>query len=128
MKKQIIMDASALIALISEEKGMEIVEKHLAHAQISTVNLTEVASFLIKQGMLQNEAIELLKDLSLTAVDYDEFQAFLAASLIKQTASKGLSLADRACLALAIQRDLPVLTADKVWAELHLPVKIKVIR
>lgn len=128
MQKAIILDASALIALLFEEKGMTLVESHLPHAQISSVNLTEVVSFLIKQGITEQETTGLIEDLALTIVDYDPPQAFLAGALISKTMHKGLSLGDRACLALAIQHDLPVLTADKTWAELHLPVKIKLIR
>lgn len=44
------------------------------------------------------------------------------------TRQLGLSLADRACLALARQLSLPVLTADHAWAEAALELEVKLIR
>lgn len=124
----IVLDASALIASIYEEQGAQIVDRYLPHAMISTVNLTEVASYMVRGGMPIESTQELLKDLSLTIAPYDEDQALLAAKLLPVTAPKGLSLGDRACLALAIMRNLPVLTADKAWKSLDLDVKIEMIR
>lgn len=128
MQKSVVLDASALIAFICQEDGAIMVDKYLSNSRISTVNLSEVAAFLIRQGIPESEAIDLLQDLSLHIVDYDESQALLAARLIKQTAAKGLSLGDRSCLALAMQHELQVLTADRAWTALHLPIKIKLIR
>lgn len=128
MSKSVILDASALIAFIYQEKGMEVVEEYLPHSKISTINLTETATFMIKQGLHAKEVNESLKDLSLTIIHFDESQAFLAARLVEKTANSGLSLGDRACLALGIQENLPVLTADKIWTSLSLNIKIKLIR
>ncbi len=123
-----ILDASALIASIYQEKGYDVVDKYLPHAIISTVNLTEVASYLVKKGNPIEEVSNLLRDLALTIAEYDETQAFKAADLIKKTATKGLSLGDRACLALALSCKLPVLTADRIWKSLDLGIKIEIIR
>lgn len=128
MMKPVVLDASALIASIYEEKGADAVDRRLANALISTVNLTEVASYMIRQGMAPDEAEMLLRDLSLVVEDYDENQAFAAAGLLNKTASKGLSLGDRACLALALTKGLPVLTADRAWASLDTGVKVETIR
>ncbi len=107
------LDASALIALIFEEPGSAIVESRLAGALISKVNLSEVASYLVRQGTESTKVAELLGGLLLTVIDFDEVQAMLAADLIKKTARRGLSLGDRASLALGRIRALPVLTADR---------------
>jgi len=128
MVKPIVLDASALIASIGEEKGAEVVDRYLPHAMISTVNLTEVASYMVRKGMPMDELSELLKDLSLNIVVYDEEQALLAAALLPKTSPKGLSLGDRACIALAMTQNLPVLTSDKAWKTLDLDVKIEVFR
>lgn len=128
MQKSVVLDASALIALIYEEKGMELVEKHMPHSLISSVNMTEVASYMIKQGMPELQVIKLLEDLGLKVIDYDFSLAMTAAKLIKKTAAKGLSLGDRACLALAIHQNLDVLTADKVWSQFDLGIEINLIR
>lgn len=125
---RIVLNASALIASINEEKGAEIVDRYLAHAMISTVNLTEVASYHVRKGMPMDEFAELLKDLALNVIEYDEAQALLAACILPKTSPKGLSLGDRACIALAMTRNLPVLTADSVWKTLDLDVKIETFR
>lgn len=128
MAAVIVLDASALIAAIYDEKGADVVDRQLSGALISTVNLTEVASYLVREGMDFTQARELLKDLALETAAYDEGQAYLAAKLLPITAAKGLSLGDRACLALAMIRKLPVLTADKAWKTLDLEVKVELIR
>jgi ribonuclease VapC len=126
--KRIVIDSSALLALIYEEKGYDIVEPYLQHAVISTVNLTEVVSYLTEKGMDIKEARLLLEDLAIEIVPYDDEQAFLAGELRKKTKLKGLSLGDRACLALAMVEELQVLTADKAWADVKVGVKVKLIR
>jgi ribonuclease VapC len=128
MPKAIILDASALIALIYQENGGHLVEKNLPNVEISAINLAEVASFLIKKGLAIEEAASLLNDLSIPTIPFDETQAFLTAQLINKTAQYGLSLGDRACLALAILKSQAVLTADKIWRGLHLDIEIKLIR
>ena len=128
MADAVVLDASALIAAIYAEKGAASVDNHLAHALISTVNLTEVASYMVREGTSFEQTQDLLKDLSLNVVEYDEDQALLAAQIVPITAPRGLSLGDRACLALAMLRRLPVLTADKAWAGLGLDLTIELIR
>ena len=128
MNKAVVLDASALIASIYAEKGASAVDRHLSQAMISTVNLTEVASYMVRQGMPIDEVSELLTDLSLDIVAYDESQALLAAELLPKTVSKGLSLGDRACLALALAKKLPVLTGDRAWKSLDLDLKIEIFR
>jgi len=126
--RKIVLDASALIASIYDEKGSELVEKYLPHCIISSVNLTEVASYIVRQGNTIGETTEMLKDLAIPVAEYDEPQAFVAAGMVKETSKKGLSLGDRACLALAWSKKLPVLTADRLWKEVNVGIKIELIR
>lgn len=125
---RIVLDASALIAAIFEEKGSEEVEPYLPHAIMSTVNLAEVSSYMIERGIDSNDVSKMLKDLGIDLIPYDETQAFLTAKLRTKTKSKGLSLGDRACLALAITKNIPVLTADKAWKGLEIGIAIQLIR
>lgn len=128
MSQPIIVDTSALLAVLKEEPGAELVYPHLPYAVISSVNLIEAASYLVGQGLSLEETSHIIQDLSLDIAAHDMQQAFIAASLLPHTKSKGLSLGDRACLALALHRNLPVFTADKVWASLDIGVDIRLIR
>jgi PIN domain nuclease of toxin-antitoxin system len=126
--EKVALDASALIALIYQEKGHDIVEKYLSSAEISTVNFSEVAAYLIKKGIPSKEATALLQDLSLTVIDFNQTQSLQAGQLILTTSAKGLSLGDRACIAMAHERKRAALTADKAWSTLDLNIKVILIR
>jgi PIN domain nuclease of toxin-antitoxin system len=78
--------------------------------------------------VVQQETLKLLKSTFPHIIEFDAEQAIIAASFDSLTRKYGLSLGDRACLALAKSKNLPVLTADKVWKELDLGVKIRLIR
>ncbi len=125
---KIIFDSSAILALLKMEKGYEKVAERLDDAIVSSVNFSEVITVLARKGFGQEEVIKSLKDTFLYIVDFDVEQAIIAANLDKITKTHGLSLGDRACLALAKDKNLPVLTADKVWKELKLGVKVQLIR
>lgn len=124
----VVLDASALLALFNKEAGHELVEQHLPGAVISAVNAAEVMTVLTSIGMTMKEASAVLLDHLTEVIDFDYEQALLTASLRVKTRAQGLSLGDRACLALAEQRQLPVLTADKVWSKLDLSIKVVLIR
>ena len=124
---KMILDASALLALISQEKGAEIVEQALPDAVISTVNLSEVATVLHRIGIPSEDIQHMLLDL-LPSVSFDDVQAFIAAEFIGITHAKGLSFGDRACLALGLKLGRPVLTTDNAWAELNAGVQVILIR
>lgn len=125
---EIVLDASALLALINREKGYEDVQASLSQAVMSTVNVSEVAAVLCNIGMPLDEIKPLIQDLLKKTIPFDEEQAFIAAGLRKETKAKGLSLGDRACLALAIDYQLPILTADKAWTEFESDLQITLIR
>ena len=122
-----VLDASALLALINKEPGFEQIEKLLPESCISSVNFSEVASVMVRLGVPVKDLKSVLQGL-LDIIDFSEEQAFTAAEFLIQTKSKGLSLGDRACLALGHHLKLPVFTADRVWKGLEIGVKIHVIR
>ena len=132
MTTKIVLDASSVIALINREKGCEIVEKYLEEAIISTVNFAEVISVvnreLFKSEADRIEGLKLITDTLPQIIDFDVNQAIISGELDSITKKYGLSLGDRACLALAKYKNIPVLTADKSWSKLNLGIKIKLIR
>ena len=132
MTTKIVLDASSVIALINREKGCEIVEKYLEEAIISTVNFAEVISVvnreLFKSEADRIEGLKLITDTLPQIIDFDVNQAIISGELDSITKKYSLSLGDRACLALAKYKNIPVLTADKTWSKLNLGIKIKLIR
>jgi ribonuclease VapC len=125
---RVILDSSALLAVLLEERGAERVEPHLTLALISTVNLSEVVATAVERGLMLENVLSLLTRLSLEIMAFDAEQAYIAASLRPATRKLGLSLGDRACLALGLKQGLPVLTADQLWAKADVGVKVEVIR
>ncbi len=123
-----ILDASALLALLFQETGGEAVVEHLPGSLLSAVNLSEVVCKNIERGMTPEEASEVLAEFPCEVVAFDHEFAFLAAALRMPTRSHGLSLGDRACLALGLKTGFPVVTADRQWAGCGLNVKIIPIR
>ena len=114
-----VIDASALLALIFGET-LSVTRGSFEDGLLSTVNLAETLAKMADIGAGTEDAmvdIEAL-GLNLTIVDFDRGAAILAADLRARTKHLGLSLGDRACLAVARSRDLPVLTADRAWAKL----------
>lgn len=95
---------------------------------ISAVNLTEVATRLLDNGINETRVRATIEGLPVTIVPFDAIGAMNAALLRPLTRSARLSLGDRACLALAIKLNLPVLTADRAWAALDLPVEVILAR
>ncbi len=122
------LDASAVLALLNEEEGAGEVESMLGRALISTVNFSEVVGKLVLQRVPAAKAAETVGALDLEIVAFDREQAEVAASLAGKTHRLGLSLGDRACLALAAVRKVPVLTADRAWKKLELGISIRLIR
>jgi PIN domain nuclease of toxin-antitoxin system len=123
-----ILDASALLALLLNEPGAQLVRQYLRGSAISSVNLAEVATLYVRRGVGAAEANSRLAVLPIRVTAFSKQQALLAAELVPLAGPLGLSLADRACLALGLDRNEPVMTADRVWAQLDLPVKVTVIR
>ena len=125
---EIVLDASALMAVLREEPGAATVEAVLDHAAISAVNLSEVQAKLVERGTAAELAWSSLVDLDLEVVDFDAAQARVAGNLRSLTYAQGLSLGDRACLALAQALGLPAMTADRAWAGLEVGIEIRTVR
>ncbi len=125
---KMVLDASAVLALLNQEDGSHIVEQHISQSLISAVNLAEVITVLGQLGMPYSEATELTDDILSHIVTFDKEQASITAELRQSTKAFGLSLGDRACLALAKVKALPVLTADSLWAQLDIGVSVQLIR
>jgi ribonuclease VapC len=125
---EIVLDASALMAVLREEPGASAVEAVLDRAAISAVNLSEVQAKLVERGTAAKSAWSSLIDLDLDVVDFDVPQAKVAGDLRRLTRIQGLSLGDRACLALAQALGLPAMTADRAWAGLEVGIEIRTIR
>ncbi len=123
-----VIDASALLAYLHQEPGWELVRSALAGGCIGAVNWSEVALKADRNGLDASRIRDLLQDMELTIVPFSAEQAEATATLWRATKAHGLSLADRACLALALERKLPVLTADRAWTELALGIDIRLIR
>ena len=122
-----VLDASALLALINSEPGSEVVAAHLSQSIMSTVNVAEVGAVLSDLHMPMQSVESLLIELT-EIIPFSEAQALVSMGLRALTKQKGLSLGDRACLALAKTKNATVLTADKAWSELNLGISIIQIR
>lgn len=123
-----VLDASALLAMLQGEPGAELVEQVLENAVISAVNWSEVVQKAAAAGV---ETVGMRGDveaLGLRILAFDSADAERAAELWKETRTAGLSLGDRACLAVAGLFGVPALTADRAWSELGLPVAVELVR
>lgn len=126
---RIVLDASVLLAVIHQEPGFEkLTPEVLGHCVVSTVNLAEVQCKLITSGWAPDEAWEDATSPVSEIVPFGAEQAKVAGSLIAQTRALGLSLGDRACLALALWLNAPVYTADRSWKNLKVGVRVHSIR
>ncbi len=124
----IVFDSSVVIAILKEEPGYEEAERWLGRALISSVNIAEIAAYLSRNGINLETIQRVIARFSFEIVPLSLDLSLYAGSLYLQTKAHGLSLGDRACLALALSRNLPVLTADAIWQKLDLPVEIKLLR
>jgi ribonuclease VapC len=124
----VVLDASALLALINAEPGGDVVAATLPEASISVINLAEVVTKMIDIGISLRDAWAEAADLVPVIVDFDAELGRRTAGLRASTRSLGLSLGDRACLALAEHLHLPALTADQAWGNLAIGIEIRLIR
>jgi ribonuclease VapC len=124
----VVLDASAVLAVLFAEKGAETVIPQLPGALLSCINLAEVTSRALDCGKSLEDTISEIARLPLRLVEFDAGQAHITASLRPTTKVLGLSLGDRACLALGIARQAKVLTGDRDWAKLRLDVEIVLFR
>lgn len=123
-----VLDASAVLALLQREEGSEVVERALAGARMSAVNLAEVVGKAVERGLDAESLASGLAALGLRLEPFTVRQAEIAGALVPRTRALGLSLGDRACLALGLEADLPVLAADRAWRVLDPLPEIRLIR
>jgi PIN domain nuclease of toxin-antitoxin system len=124
---QIILDASALIAMLRGERGAAKVAGAIATARMSSVNYAEVVSHFIHAGMPAAEVDAMLDPLPLAIVPVDKALAQQAGRLRGVTSGAGLSLGDRVCLALARQEGYPAWTSDQAWKTIADAAGVKVV-
>jgi ribonuclease VapC len=116
-----VLDASAVIALLREERGADVIAGYADDALISAVTLQEVVKVLLADGAAAIVARNMVDSLSLEVRPHDADAAWAAALLWEATKSKGSGLGDRTCMALAIAEGLPAITTDKAWSDLAIP-------
>lgn len=118
MSEVFVLDASALLCLLKGESGAERVMAALPRAWVSAVNLSEVYAKLADAGGSEDRIARAVGGLHLRVEPFDDAQARRAGMLRPMTKALGLSLGDRACLALAQHRGALALTTDRAWADL----------
>lgn len=123
-----VLDASAVLAVLYDEAGADVVIPYLSSGCISVVNMAEVITRLVDDHIPEAQAWLQVKGLVDDLVAFDESQARVAAALRATTRSAGLSLGDHACLALAQHRGTTAITADRSWKKLKLGIDITCIR
>lgn len=123
-----VLDASALLAWLHGEPGGEVVEPLLHLAVISSVNWAEVLQRSIARGVHIERMQADVEALGLQILPFTALDAERVSQLYQRTQPQGLSLGDRACLALAQRLNLPALTTDRAWGELDLGIEIQMLR
>lgn len=126
---EVVLDASAIMAILDQEPGADkLTTDLLDHAVVSAVNLAEIQTVLVNRGAAPEDA---WRDACSPVRDIAAFTGELArltGTLVDQTRALGLSLGDRACLALGISLGAPVYTADRAWKKLKLGIPIHLLR
>ena len=125
---EFVLDASAALAVIFAEPGIDLVVAAAASAAMSAVNLGEVVAKMHDRGVSAENIALTLADFDVAILPFERDLAIRAGNLRQATRHLGLSFGDRACLATAQSMNCAVLTADRAWAELNLGIAITVIR
>ncbi|WP_174284933.1 type II toxin-antitoxin system VapC family toxin [Sphingomonas bacterium] len=124
----VVLDASALLAVLLEEPGSDLVIDVMRGSALSALNASECIARAVDRGFAASSVMTLFRQAEIAVVPFDMGQAVLAADLRPKTRHAGASLGDRACLALALTRLQPVITGDRRLAELDLGIDIRLIR
>lgn len=124
-----VMDASALLALMQGERGGDLVDELIVEHECvaSSVNIVEVGTRLVDKGLAPIHLARTLKELDVQTIDFDLEQALLSATMRVSTRQAGLSLGDRACLALAQLMNGTAVTSDSAWVDVAEAVGVKVL-
>lgn len=116
-----LLDASAVLAWLQEERGAEVVDEVLDDSAIASVNAAEVLHKLVGQGASPEQASEILTRLAIPIVD---FSSEHLRHVARFSGVSGLSLGDRTCLAVAEQMGVTAVTADQRWSSLGARVRL----
>jgi ribonuclease VapC len=123
-----VLDASALLAYLQDEPGEEMVRAVLADSSIPSVNWAEVVQKVLAAGIDINKVRQSLQAMGLVIELFTPEDGEMAGKLWSQTRANGLSLGDRACLALGMRLEATVLTGDRAWESLMVSVDVQLIR
>lgn len=125
----VVLDASAVLALVRDEPGANRVSEVIGSAVVSAVNLQEIVKAVLAAGVTIGHTRELLDSLRLDVRSHDREAAFASAALVQQTTRYGCGLGDRSCMALALCLGVPALTADREWRRIEIEgLDIRLIR
>jgi len=123
-----VIDSSAFLAVAFQEPGADFVLPRLRGSLLSVVNYQEVLEKMQERQVATEHALSGIQGMRIHVVDYSIRQAELAMVMKPDCKPHNISLADRACLALGKERDMPVLTADRSWASIDVGVPVELIR
>ena len=124
----VVIDASALVATLLDEIGSEFVVERLRGSLLSAVNYSETLSRVVERGAQAQAAEAIVRAYEIRVEPFTMELARIAAELRQPTRHLGLSLGDRACLALAKRNSLLLLTADRRLSRAEVGVDIRLIR
>jgi PIN domain nuclease of toxin-antitoxin system len=124
----VVLDSSAVLALLHGEAGADLIQTLVMDAVLCSVNAAEVQTRLVRKGAAPERAWESVTASVRAILPFDGALAESAGSMIRKTQPYGLSLGDRACLALAMTLKAPVYTTDRAWAQLQVGVEVRLVR
>lgn len=124
----LVFDTSAILAVLRNEPGAESLAERFHGGAISAVNLAELITHGVRSGVAAEEIRADFSGLKIAVHPFDEQAATATGALTAETQRLGLSLGDRACLALAQSLGGTAITADRAWAKLKLGISIEVFR
>lgn len=125
--KKYVLDTSALIALLQNEPGSEVIKDKINKSIISSVSLCELITFLSRNQIEENDIDEIIENMVPEVIDFCSTVSTIGGKLIKITQDYALSLGGRACIATGLHYGLEIYTADKIWDKLNGKIKASIV-